>query len=125
MDLNFISDPNEAPKPRDEMEITKLSVTPYPDGKRLRVEIAVTAFAPVDKPNLELQAVRQSDQHLLASLSVIETLHREMGFTMHLRGLEEKPASISVKAELYYETGSIQHSITATINLPDDIPSDT
>ena len=122
MDLNLITDPELAPRPRDQIQITGLTVTPYPDGRRLKVEIVLTPFAPADRPSLEIVAGRVGGPPL-ASVSVIESMHRTISLTMHLRG-DADAGDYMVQANLYYDPQQIQHVLTAVTQLPGTAPSE-
>lgn len=116
MDLNLITDPELAPRPRDQIQITGLTVTPYSDGRRLKVEIALTPFAPADRPSLEIVAGRVGGPPLV-SASVIESMHRAISLTLHLRG-DADAGEYMVQADLYYDPQQIQHTLTAVTQLP-------
>jgi len=122
MDLNFINDPGLVPRPRSEIRIQSLKVQSYPDGRRMRVEIEVTAFAPSDRPSIEL-SVHRADSTEVASLNIVETMHRTMALTVHLRQSDQPEGSYTFQANLYYEPGIIQHSFNTKISLPEDIPT--
>ena len=121
MDLDFITDPELAPKPRSEVRILELTAEPFLDRQRVKVHIAITAFAPVDRPSLEIAVARQ-DGSVLTSLSVIETMHRTLDLTAHLR--EEAPAdgTYTVQADLYYDPDQVQHTLRAEFALPVENP---
>jgi hypothetical protein len=116
MDIQFITDPEMAPRPREEIEITDLSVTPYPDGRRLHIDIRLTPFAPADRPSLELAAVGPDDA-VHGAFSVIEASQHSLSFTMHLRDAQRE-TPYTIYAKLYYDPDVIQHSTHTTITLP-------
>ncbi len=120
MDLNFITDPNLVPKPRDQIQIQTIKLLPYPDKRRIHVEIEITPFAPTDRPNLEIVA-HSEDGSEIASLNVVETMHRAIGLTIHLRQPGSTDGRYTFTANLFYEPGIIQHSLEATVSIPDDI----
>jgi hypothetical protein len=90
-----------APKPRNEVRIEQLEVTPYPDRFRVRIHLVVTPF--LERPNLLLMAHNEDDR-LVSELSVIETMHHDMEFTMHLRGIDDPTGLYTLSADLFYET---------------------
>lgn len=116
MDIQFITDPEMAPRPREEIEITDLTVTPYPDGRRLRIELRLTPFAPADRPSLELAAVGPDDT-IRGAFSVIEATQYALSFTMHLRE-PERETPYTIYAKLYYDPDVIQHSTHTIVTLP-------
>lgn len=97
MDL-FFANPNEVPVPPENMEIRSLTANPYPDGKRVSVVFEISPFQ--QRPNIEITITNQED-HLVASLSVVEAIENKMNFTLHLR--EPEPSSnYKVNMELFY-----------------------
>jgi len=123
MDLNFIADPNSIPRPRDQVAIQSLKLTPYPDGQRIRVEIEITPFLPMDRPNLEL-LVHKDNGAEVASISVVESLNNRVSLTVHLRQSGAPDGVYSFRADLSYEGSNVQHSLETTVTIPDDIPKD-
>ena len=118
MDLNFFADPGLAPKPRREIQVEGLTVTPYPDGRRLRVEIELTPFAPMDRPNLELTASKPDGTHV-GSVSIIEAAQRELSLTMHIR--EPQPSGeYTLQVDLYYGEDPPQSTISENVQIPNN-----
>lgn len=99
MDINFV-DPQHVPQPRDQIKIESLAARPYPDGWRVRVNVDVTAFQ--ERPSLEVE-VRTAEGKPIAQLSIIETMHKNMEFTVHIRGLTNPNGNYALSAELYYD----------------------
>ena len=100
MDINLF--PTDAvPKPKNEIRIEELEVIPYPDRFRIFIHIKVTAF--LERPNLLLIAHDENDK-LVSELNVIETMHHDMEFTMHLRGMDDPAGVYTLTADLFYET---------------------
>jgi hypothetical protein len=123
MDLNFISDPNLLPQPRHQMQIRTLTLTPYADGQRIRVDIEITPFLPADRPNIELTA-HNDDGTEVASVSIVESMHNRISLTVHLRQTSSTDGYYLFKASLFYEAGVVQHMLEAGVKLPDDIPQE-
>jgi len=92
---------DQAPQPKDGVKIEELETVVYPDRFRLFMHIHVTPFE--ERPNLLLTA-RSAEGKIVAEMSVIETMHNDMEFTMHLRGLTEPAGDYTLTAELFYET---------------------
>jgi hypothetical protein len=101
MNMEFFDDPNLVPKPREEVRIEELEVIPYPDRFRIYIHIKVTPFQ--ERPNLLLIAHNDQDK-IVSELDIIETMHHDMEFTMHLRGLAEPAGVYTMTADLFYET---------------------
>ena len=92
---------DKAPKPKHEIKIEGLTITPYPDRFRVHIHIVVTAFQ--DRPNLLLVA-HDEDDRIVSELNVIETMHHDMEFTMHIRGVDDPAGVYSLTADLFFET---------------------
>ncbi|QPC81127.1 hypothetical protein G4Y79_15600 [Phototrophicus methaneseepsis] len=101
MDINIFDDPNQVPKPKSEIRIEKVDVTPYPDRYRVYAEIHVTPFR--ERPNL-LIVMRDSQQKIINELNVIETMHAQMEFTLHIRNVDDPAGDYQLDVELFYET---------------------
>lgn len=81
MDI-FFSDPEDLPVPQADVRIREISAEPWPDGRRVKVDIQLTPFQ--KRPNIEITIINsQADQ--VAILSVVEALQPRMDFTIHLR----------------------------------------
>lgn len=100
MNMQFF-DEQDAPQPRENMQIEQLEIVVYPDRFRVYIHIRVTPF--LERPNL-LLAARSAEGKIVSELSIIETMHADMEFTMHLRGLDDPAGTYTLTAELFYET---------------------
>lgn len=92
---------NQVPHPKDKVRIEALEIQPYPDRFRVRIHLKVTPFQ--ERPNLLLVAHDANDR-IVSELSVIETMHYDMEFTMHLRGVSEPSGVYTLTTDLFYET---------------------
>lgn len=102
MDIQFFdTNGNHTPQPNDKIKIEALNVVPYPDRFRIFIEIKVTPFQ--ERPNLLLIA-RNTDGKVVSELSIIATMHVNMEFTMHLRGMDDPAGDYTMHAELFYES---------------------
>ncbi len=101
MEINIFDDPSRVPQPRDKIKIEALNVQPYPDGRRVRVDVRVTAFQ--ERPNLLLLALDENGR-TVNELNVIATMHANMEFTMHMRHKPDPAGSYVLVAELFYES---------------------
>ncbi len=91
-----------SPRPPDEVEIELVETAVYPDRFRVFVHIVVTPFQ--QRPNL-IMTTRDANNNIVAELNIIETMHHDMEFTMHLRSREHDPAGeYTLTIELFYET---------------------
>ena len=101
MTINFW-EPDDVPKPRDEVKIEKMEATIYRDRFRIRVNLWVTPF--LERPSLAVALLDEPQNRVVAEMNIIETMHRKMEFTMHLRGIPGDPAgTYHMKARLYYD----------------------
>ena len=82
MDLLFV-DSEQVPLPPGDVRIRAVIVEPYPDGRRLRLEIKLTPFQV--PPNLEVW-VENVDGERIAHTNIIGTTTPQMTLTMHLKG---------------------------------------
>jgi hypothetical protein len=84
----------------EETQISDLSVRPYPDGRRLRVNIEITPFQ--KRPYLEF-VLRDAAGEEVSTASMVEPLSWKLEFTMHLRGECRNPYTL--EARLFYPDG--------------------
>lgn len=100
MTINFF-EPDAVPQPPDKVKIELLESSVYEDRWRVRVALHVTPFQV--RPNLAIALLTDNDDTALVSeLSVIETMHAKMEFTMHIRGVPDPAGNYILKARLYY-----------------------
>jgi hypothetical protein len=92
---------DRAPRPREEIHIEDVKIAPYPDRFRVRIHIKVTPF--LERPNL-LLVVHNKDDRVVSELNVIETMHHDMEFTLHIRNVEDPAGVYSLTADLFYES---------------------
>jgi hypothetical protein len=81
----------------EETRITSLTAAPYPDGRRLRVNVEVTPFQ--RRPHIEFM-LNDAEGEEVASASIVEPLSWKLEFTMHIRGEIRNPYTLN--ARLYY-----------------------
>ena len=101
MDIQFFNDTNHVPQPKHKTQIEALSVTPYPDRFRVFITIKVTPF--LERPNL-LLVVHDEHDRIVGELNVIETMHANMEFTIHIRTPNDPAGEYELGVELFYET---------------------
>jgi hypothetical protein len=100
MDVEFFN-PDQVPQPKHKIRIVGLQTIPYPDRRRVWVEVKVTPFQ--DRPNL-LLITKNSDGFVVSELTVIETMHANMEFTLHIRTPDDPAGDYELTVELFYET---------------------
>jgi hypothetical protein len=101
MDIHFYENGSGAPQPRENVKIEDIEIVVYPDRFRVYVHIKVTPF--LERPNL-LLAAHNEDDRLVSEFSIIETMHSDMEFTMHIRGVPEPAGVYTLTTELFYES---------------------
>jgi hypothetical protein len=84
----------------EETKINLLSAQPYPDGRRLRVNLEVTPFQ--KRPYIEV-ILNDVNGDEVASTSIVEPMSWKLEFTMHIRGELKNPYTLN--ARLYYPEG--------------------
>jgi hypothetical protein len=118
MTINFFA-PGEIPQPPEKVKIEAFTVEVYPDRWRLKVNINLTPFRV--RPNVAIVLLRNAEPvQVVADMTIIETMHNQMEFTMHIRGVDDPVGSYTLKARLYYEQGV--HEPADEAQLPVEIP---
>jgi hypothetical protein len=97
----------------EETRITSLTAEPYPDGRRLRVDIEITPFQ--TRPYIEV-VLRDADLEEVASASVVEPMSWKLEFTLHLRGALRNPYTL--EARLFYPDGPTDEPRSVTFDVP-------
>ena len=103
MDLNLV-DPEDVPRPREEVRLRQMAVTPLSDRKRLRIDVEMTPF--LERPNLDLDVVGPGGESL-ARTSVIEADQPSFSLTLHLRGAPAH-GEVVVRGVLSYASAPAQ-----------------
>jgi hypothetical protein len=105
------------PQPRENIRIEALEIQPYPDRFRVRVHIRVTPF--LERPNLLLVAHNQDDV-IVSELNIIETMHHDMEFTLHIRNVQDPAGLYTLTADLFYESRNPPHAqLIETFEIPE------
>lgn len=84
----------------EETRITTLNVVPYPDGRRLHINVEMTPFQ--KRPHIDV-TIKNGDGDEVATTSVVEPMGWKIEFTMHLRGELKNPYAL--EATLFYPDG--------------------
>lgn len=101
MDIPLHDNASMVPQPRETMRIEQLEAIVYPDRFRVFVHVQVTPF--LERPNM-LLAIHDENDQVVSELNIIETMHHDMEFTMHIRGVAEPEGVYNLTADLFYET---------------------
>ncbi len=120
MSIDLIFQNNDNLLPRDEVLVESVKATPYPDGRRVHVEITVTPFR--ERPNLEI-AILNAEAKIVSTASAIAIMNFRVALTMHLRGVTDPAGDYTVRVQLYYEDAAVpQDSYAAMLNIPQGPP---
>jgi hypothetical protein len=92
---------NHTPYPPNEIHIEEVDIRPYPDRFRVHIHIRITPF--MERPNLLLVA-RRDDNTIVSELNIIETMHFDMEFTLHIRNVKDPAGNYILDVELFYGT---------------------
>ena len=99
----------------EETQISDLSVQPYPDGRRLRVNLEITPFQ--KRPHLEF-ILRNAGGEEVTTVNMVEPLTWKLEFTMHLRGETLNPYTL--EARLFYPEGPSAKPRSITFDVEPD-----
>ena len=117
MSIDFILQNNDNLLPRDEVHIESVKASPYPDGRRIHVEVTVTPFR--ERPNLEI-AILNAQEKVVSTASAIAIMSFRLALTMHLRGVTDATGNYTVRVHLYYEDAAApQDTNTAALTMAD------
>ena len=97
MDIHF-TDLSEVPLPPKEVRIRDFVVEPYPDGKRLRLNLELTPFQ--KPPSCEI-FVADFLGNLVATANIIELVDPKVQLTMHLR-IQEPQGTFTARTLIFY-----------------------
>jgi hypothetical protein len=81
MEIQFHNS-SQVPLPPGETRIRALSAEPWPDGRRVAVDVQITPFQ--QRPDLRIHIYDAQNQKV-ASMGAIQILQHQIGFTLHLR----------------------------------------
>lgn len=88
------------PQPRESVRLTQATLTPYADGRRVKMLLTLTPF--LEKPSLDVRVTNAAGQEV-TTLSLIETMETDFEFTLHLRG-PEPHGQHTASFEVFYLT---------------------
>jgi hypothetical protein len=121
MSIDLILQDNDNLLPRDEVRVDNVKAAPYPDGRRVHVEITVTPFR--ERPNLEI-AILDARNKIVSTASAIAIMNFRVALTMHLRDVTDPTGDYTVRVQLYYEDpADPQDTRIAALTVP-QVPPD-
>lgn len=126
MEIPLFDDKGRVPQPREKVRIESVRAQPYPDRFRVFLEINVTAFQ--ERPNL-LVVLRDATDRIVSELNIIETMHFDMEFTLHIRNVDDPAGRYTLTVDLFYENRNPpqdRHELTleippASVDATDDL----
>ena len=74
-----------AARERAEVRFTQAAIRPYSDGRRMKLQFALTPFR--ERPSVEA-VITNADGLPVATMDLIEAMDTHFDFTLHLRGPE-------------------------------------
>ena len=115
----FITDPNVERLPPAKTRLLDLRAEPDPDGKRLRVALALTPFQ--QRPYIEL-SLTDSTGDEVASASIVEPVGWKLELTLHIRKTGSTAGNYILTASLSYpDLGEVdRRTLTVIIPAPID-----
>jgi hypothetical protein len=97
----------------EDTRIQSIEATPYPDGRRVRVQLKLTPFE--KRPHIEV-AVRDADGNEAATASIVEPMSWQLEFTLHMRDVA--PGRFTIEARLSYPDGPQAPAAVGDFQLP-------
>lgn len=94
----FFLDPQVQRLPPEETRILGLRAEPYPEGKRVRVNLELTPF--LQRPYIEL-ILSDPEGNEVSSASIVEPVSWTLELTLHLRPSTSLPAVASLREGTY------------------------
>ena len=98
----------------EETKIISLTAEPYEDGRRVRVNIEMSAFE--KRPHLEFTLTDTENQEI-STASFVEPMQWKLEFTMHLR-MQPADGALDLEARLYYPDGPEAEPVRVRVKLP-------
>jgi len=98
----------------EETKILSLNAEPYEDGRRVRVNIEMSAFE--KRPHMEL-VLTDSENQEVSHVSFVEPMQFKLEFTMHLR-TQPADGPLDLEARLFYPDGPEADPIKIRFSLP-------
>ncbi|MBN1202275.1 MAG: hypothetical protein JXJ20_10505 [Anaerolineae bacterium] len=121
MSIDLFLQHNDNLLPPDQVRIDAISATPYPDRRRIQVEVSITPFK--ERPNLEIW-IEDTSGKVVAETSVIAVMNFTAAYNLHLRGIVEPAGDYAVRVLLYYDNiRSPQHTCQITLHIPAASPA--
>lgn len=112
VNINIFDNSGKTPKPRQQVRIEQVEAIPYADRHRVKAVVNVTPF--IERPNL-IVMLKDHSGRTISELNIIETMHSEMEFTIHIRRPGQPGESFALEVEMFYETRNPPHDTASCI----------
>lgn len=101
MTISFF-EPGDVPQPPEKVKIEHLATSIYEDRWRVKVVVHVTPFQV--RPSLAMVVLTNEEEEMqvVSELTIIETMHAKMEFTLHIRNVADPAGEYVLKIRLYY-----------------------
>ncbi len=110
-----LTNPDDIPRPPNEVEILSFHAQPYEDGTRVLISLTFTPFQ--QNPSADVHVFDQNGDQV-ANANIIETIVPETEITIHLRQ-QEPQGQYRVTAEAYYLQHELPEEETETVKKPE------
>jgi hypothetical protein len=119
MEITF-HDPSQMPLPPEETRIQAVRAEPWPDGRRVNVEVQITPFQ--QRPNLHISVFDDQGQEVV-SVGAMQVRQTQLEYTLHLRQ-PETAGSYKVAAHIDYPELDLpaQARAETTFEIPQNAP---
>ena len=117
--LSFVLQNNPNLLPPEKVRVEKVSATPYPDGRRVKVAVELSPFR--EQPDLDID-ILDAQGRAVAGVNVIGVMNFRTAFVLHLRGVAEPAGDYTVRVHLRYEEhadAQDTHSVPLHIPAPE------
>ena len=83
----------------EEVKIDLFQAIPYPDGRRVKVNLKLSPFH--NYPNAVINLKNQENQ-TLASVNILNIFEQDNEITLHFPGTKKVPGTYSIEIDLFY-----------------------
>ncbi|NOY97814.1 MAG: hypothetical protein GXP40_01245 [Chloroflexi bacterium] len=98
----------------EDVRIVEMRAEPYPDGRRVRVNLDITPYK--KRPHLEVTLTNPGGDEV-STVSIIEPLNWKIEFTMHIRG-ENIAGTYTLDTRLFYPPRDEEDPKMARVDIP-------
>ncbi len=103
MEISFVS-AEDIPVPPLEVRFRSVDVAPYPDGRRVKLSVALTPF--LKPPTIEIALFDEAGR-AVSGATIVENTESRLSVTLHLRGACPPGAYQARCSAAYPEEGNV------------------